>query len=136
MGTRGAAWLAWAVCALSMALTAASLLLLALNNAQPDAHVFDFWLEDAVVAVLYSTVGAFVVSRRPRNLVSWLLCLFGLLGGMRHFYSQYAIYALQAAPGSLGGGELLAWVAHFLWTPYQGLIVFAALLFPDGRLPS
>ena len=33
-----ATWLAWSMCALSLALTAASLLLLALNLAHPDAR--------------------------------------------------------------------------------------------------
>jgi hypothetical protein len=113
-----------------------SLFLLTLNLSEPNIHVFDFWLEDAVVALLYPAVGAFVVTRRPKNLVAWLLCFFGLLGGLRHLFSQCAIYALQAEPGSFSGGEVFAWAAHFLWTPYQGLIVFTALLFPNGRLPS
>jgi hypothetical protein len=136
MSRSATAWVAWSICGLSLALTALSLLLLVLNLSQPDAHLFDYWLEDTVVAVLYSTIGAYIASRRPGNLVGWLICLYGLLGGMRHFCSQYAIYALQAAPSSLSGGELLTWAAHLLWTPYQLLIVFVALLFPDGRLPS
>ena len=137
MDRRTATWLAWSLLGLSLMLTALSLLLLAAVLSQPKhGHIFDFWFEDTLVAVLFPTVGAVVASRRPENPVGWILCLFGLIGGMSHFSSQYAIYALQVMPGSLPGGEALTLVAHFLWAPYQGLIVFAALLFPDGRLPS
>jgi hypothetical protein len=134
--SRAAAWLAWSSWGLSLALTALSLLLLDLNPSYPNAHVFDFWFEDTLVATLFATVGAIVASRRPENLVGWLLCLFGLVAAMSHFSSQYAIYAAQSAHGSLPGGELLTVVAQFLWSPYQGLIILLALLFPDGLLPS
>ncbi len=133
---RTAARLAWSVWALSLALTALSLVLLVPTLSHPNTHVFDFWLEDTLVAVLFPTVGAIVASHRPENPVGWILCLFGLFAGMSHFSSQYAIYALQVAPGSLPGGELLSLMAHFLWAPYQGLIIFVALLFPNGLLPN
>ena len=43
MSPRAAGWLAWSLCAFSLALTALSLLLLALNLSHPDAHVYEFW---------------------------------------------------------------------------------------------
>src|SRR5215210_60266 len=136
VSSRAAIWLAWSLWALSLALTILSLLLLELNLSHPNVHVFDFWFEDTLVATLFATAGVIVASRRPENLVGWLLCLFGLVAGMSHFSSQYAIYAAQVAHGSLPGGELLIVVAQFLWSPYQGLIILLALLFPDGLLPS
>jgi hypothetical protein len=56
--------------------------------------------------------------------------------GAYHFTSEYATYALLAAPGSLPTAEAAAWIASWLWVPGLGLIVFLALLFPSGRLPS
>jgi hypothetical protein len=67
-----AAWLAWSLWALSVALTALSLILLVLNLSHPDVHVYDYWLENTLSAVLFSTVGAIVASRRAENSVGWL----------------------------------------------------------------
>ena len=47
------------------------------------------------------------------------------------------MYALQTRPGSLPGGEYMAWLGNWLWVPAVFLIgTFMVLLFPDGRLPS
>jgi hypothetical protein len=136
MSHRAAAWIAWAICSLSLVLTALSLLLLILNLSHTNAHVFDYWVESTLVTVVFSSVGAFIASNRPANPIGWICCAVGLLPGIRHFASQYAIYALLAAPGSLPVGEALAWVAAWLWVPSTGLTALLILLFPDGRLPS
>jgi hypothetical protein len=119
-----------------LALTALSLLFLVLNLSHPDVHIFDYWLENTLISLVFSTIGAVIASRRPENSIGWLFCVVGLLGGIRHFTSQYVIYTLLADPGSLVGGEVLAWVTFWLWVPHLGLMVFLPLLFPDGRLPS
>jgi hypothetical protein len=49
MSTRTAAWLAWAVCALSMILTVLRLLLLALHLSHPDVPIYRFWAEDVLM---------------------------------------------------------------------------------------
>ena len=130
-----AAWLAWSLWALAVALTALSLVLLVLNLAQPDTHVFDWWLGNALV-VIDVTVGAIVASRRPENPVGWLLCLSGVSVSTSSFTSQYAIYALLARPGSLPAGEALAWIAAWQLPVMIGLQVSYLLLFPTGQLPS
>jgi hypothetical protein len=136
MSTRVAAWLAWSLCALSLALIGLSLLLLALNLSYPGVHIFDFWLENTLAAAGFSAVGALIISHRPNNLIGWLLSAAGLLLGLNHFSSEYAIYTLQAQPGSLPGGEVAAWLAYWLFVPSAALVVFLFLLFPTGRLPS
>jgi hypothetical protein len=52
MRSRASSWIAWSLWALSVALTALSLLLLVLNLSHPDVHVYDYWLENALSAVL------------------------------------------------------------------------------------
>ena len=52
--------------ALSLTLTALSVLLLALNHSHPDAHIYDWWLSNTTI-VIDVTVGAIVASRRPEN---------------------------------------------------------------------
>jgi hypothetical protein len=65
-----------------------------------------------------------------------VLCSIGLSWGAAHFTSEYATYALLAAPGSLPTAEAAAWIYSWVWVPGLGFIVFLALLFPSGRLPS
>jgi hypothetical protein len=137
MSHRTAAWLAWSLWAVSLALTALSLLLLVLNSSRPDVPLYSFWAEDVLFSVGYSTVGAVIVPRMPpENPIGWLFCAIGLLWAVIHFSGEYAIYALLAAPGSLPAGEVASWVYCWLWVPDFGLIVYLGLLFPNGRLPS
>jgi hypothetical protein len=108
MSTRTAAWLAWSLWALTVTLTALSLLLLVLNLSNPNTHIFDWWLGNALV-VIDVTVGAIVASHRPENPVGWLLCLSGVVISTDSFVAQYATYVLLAQPNSLPAGEAMAW---------------------------
>jgi hypothetical protein len=130
-----AVWLAWSLWAIAFALTGLSLLLHFLNLSHPGTHVFDWWLGNSLV-VIDATVGAIVASRRPENLVGWLLCLSGVALSTSNFASQYAIYALLAEPGLLPAGEAMAWIAAWQLPIMIGLQVSYFLLFPTGRLPS
>ena len=136
MSTRTAAWLAWTVWTLSIGLTVLSLWLLILNLSHPDVPVYRYWAEDTLLAVGYSTVGAVAASYRPWNPVGWVLCSIGLVWGAAHFTSEYATYALLAAPESLPAAEVAAWIYSWVWVPGLGFLVFLPLLFPNGRLPS
>ena len=130
-----AVWLAWSLWSLAFALTGLSLLLHFLNLSHPGTPVFDWWFGNSLV-VIDATVGAIVASRRPENLVGWLLCLSGVALSTSSFASQYAIYALLAEPGLLPAGEAMAWIAAWQLPIMIGLQVFYFLLFPTGRLPS
>ena len=127
-----AARLAWSLCAASIALTALSLLLLALGR--PYASVFDYWIDDTTVAVAFSTVGAVIASRRPEHPIGWLFCAIGFLAGVDHLCGEYAVHALLEHPGTLPAGEAAAWVRSWVWVAAGGLAVFLVLLFPTGRL--
>jgi uncharacterized membrane protein YhdT len=128
--------LAWALCALSLALTALSLLLFILNFSYPNTHLYEPWLDNTLTAVFYPTVGAIVASRRPENPVGWLLCLYGLVISISYFCAEYAIYALLAEPNSLPAAEVLVWIVSWMLSIIVGLPALLYLLFPTGRLPS
>ena len=114
-----------------------SLFLLVLNSHYPDVPIYPYWAENLLFAVGFSTVGAVIASRSSsKNPIGWLFCAIGLSFGVIHFSAQYAIYTLLAQPGTLVGGEAAAWIVSWAWVLAVGLIVFLALLFPDGRLPS
>jgi hypothetical protein len=138
MNHRTAAWMAWSVWALCVALVASAMLLEFFNPSVPprDGSVIDGYIGIALLA--YPTVGAIVASHRPKNLVGWILCGIGLLFGVEAFAEAYPYYTLAAGPGSLPGEMFMAWFsAELLWLP--GLFLGSALLvllFPNGRLLS
>lgn len=125
----------WLVCAASVVVTALGALLHVLNRGTPNTrHFFDPVMP--AVALAFPALGAFVVSRRPRNPVGWILCS-GLLLGVGFFAEQYAVYAVLVEPGSLPGGAAMAWVATWLSIPaYLAIWTLLLLLFPDGAPPS
>src|SRR5215207_1581233 len=129
-------WLAWALCVLSLALTALSLLLLILNLSYPNTHLYEPWLDNTLTAISYAPVGALIASRHPANPVGWLLCLYGFVISLSYFSAEYAIYTLLAQPDSLPAGEAMAWVFSWMLPLVIGLSVLSYLLFPTGRLPS
>jgi two-component system, NarL family, sensor kinase len=120
MSRRTAAWLAWSLWAVTVTLTALSLVFLVLNLRYPNAPIPNFWLQNALVVIDVS-VGAIVASRRPANPVGWLLCLSGVATSTSTFTSLYAIYALLAQPGSLPAGEASAWIAAWILPIIIGL---------------
>jgi hypothetical protein len=132
---RAATWLAWAVCTLSLTLTALNFLLIAMNvSLNTPAYVF--WPELTSLAVGYSVIGAIIASRLPNHPIGWLCCAIGLIAAVDHFAGEYAVYALLAQPQPLPVGEAMLWLQGWFWMLFIGLIVFLLLLFPTGRLPS
>ena len=90
-----------------------------------------------VVILAFTLVGALISSRLPTNPVGWICLAIGLILALEAVADGYHVYALQTRPGSLPGGEYLAWLGNWLWVPAVFLITtFMVLLFPDGRLPS
>jgi hypothetical protein len=96
------AWLVWALC---VVLVASAMLLEFFNPSVPprDGSVIDGYIGIALLA--YPMVGAIVASRRPKNLVGWILCGIGLLFGVEAFTEAYAYYTpwLRGLARSLGG---------------------------------
>src|SRR5919107_2499201 len=136
MGTRAATWLAWSVCAFSLALTALSFVLIILNL-NLNAPIYFYWLEPTTIAIGYSVIGAIIASRLPAHPIGWICCAIGFLAAIEHFSGQYAIYALLAPhPEALLGGKAMLWTSLWAWILFFGLIEFLLFLFPNGGLPS
>jgi hypothetical protein len=133
MNARAASWLAWSLCAASLALLVAGITVLYLRRPSDDIPL---WLASllAVGFAAYPTVGALVASRRPRNAIGWLLCVVGLAITSSIFMDEYATYAQQVQPSSLPGAEIATFISTI--NPGPLLAIFVLLLFPDGRLPS
>jgi hypothetical protein len=89
----------------------------------------------ASFVLAFSTVGALIGSRQPRNPIGWVMCAMALafvIGGVAVTYTGYS----QAAKSSLPGETLFAWLGNWSWGVALGLTSFLLLLFPYGRLPS
>jgi hypothetical protein len=95
----------------------------------------------AVATVLFvlgvgapACVGLFLVLRRPRTLVAWILLVGALSVGVVMAAVGVAALALDDDPGSrLGAWALLVsqeWLVLFAWP------LALAFTYPDGRLPS
>jgi ABC-type transport system involved in multi-copper enzyme maturation permease subunit len=106
LSTRAAPLLAWSIWALSIVLVGLGLLFHVRNLSQPNLPIYAHWAESTLFGVGFPTVGAIITSRRSNNPIGWLLCAVGLVLGVVLFSSEYAIYALLVAPGSLPARHL------------------------------
>jgi len=140
MGRRTSAWFARSLWALSLAVLAASVAFQVLNASTPTAATRGpvvLGIGFVLVFVSFATVGALVASRQPGNLIGWVFCALGLFLPLAGASEEYALYALVTHPGSLPGGEVMAWLAAwFAGAINFAMLAFVLLLFPDGRLLS
>ena len=131
MSHRTAAWLAWSLCALTIALVTFVV-------------VFSVFYQDnlrdlafLIAVVSNALVGAVLTSHRPRNVVGWFFVFSAASFAVSEATFRYAVYGLVIDPGSLPLARAMAWPATWLWVPGVVLVlVFLPLYFPDGRLLS
>ncbi len=113
----------WALVGLAGALMIASLVRIVLDPeaAGPqDGNGFQW-----VAGVTCTAVGGVVAAIHVRNKVAWLLLGIGTFSALSLFIGEYA-----------STSSALEWLEEWIWWPEIGLLPFAFLLFPDGRLPS
>jgi hypothetical protein len=100
---------------------------------------FGSWAEQlaAVAGSLGAPVlGAVIASHQPRNRYGWLWCTIGFTAALSSVTAAYASYSYTTLPGDLPGALAAAWLATTMIPAATGLLLFAYLLFPNGRLPS
>ena len=135
MAARILRWSTGCVAAVSVALLAGGMAL-----AYADRHLVPGWDFSSVVEevslVAIPAVGFVLASRRPGNMVGWIILSTGLAVGLGFFCERYGQRGLVAAPGSLPAARAAAWFLNWAWAiPLAGL-GFVLLLFPTGRLRS
>jgi hypothetical protein len=134
MSHRTAAWLAWSLWAVTLALVVGGLLLGLANR--PEAPLYDYWLESTLINPTFATLGALIVSRRPENVIGWIFSVSSIAGGIQMFSGQYATVALFSSDTQLPGGAVAAWLSTLMQTSVVTAALFLILLFPTGRLLS
>jgi len=136
MSERAASRLAWSLCGVCVALTAAGTVFSILNWSQPREGEFSaqFDLLLAISLVAFPVVGALVASRHPENSIGWLFCAVGVPFGLSGVAHGWGVYALFVEPGALPGADVAAWLANWLFLPPLFAIPpLLFMLFPDGR---
>ena len=135
-----AAWLAWSLAGLSLAMFVAGFALYAAVLSESSTPS---WGTGGLATLLifvpflaFSVVGALIVSRQPGNLIGWICIADGFIWMLAISTGPYAEYGL-ANPGSLPYPVAVYALTTWLWVPAVGLLgIYLPLLFPDGRLPS
>ena len=97
-------------------------------------------VEDVVFIVgsgAFVIVGALLVSKRPTNLIGWIMATIALMGVIFPIGATYAAFVMttRAQPNTLA--VFGAWTQAWYWGLLLALVfVYLPLLFPDGHLPS
>jgi hypothetical protein len=131
VGARAAFWRAWSIWAVSMALTATTMVATVLQPLPAKLVNFSGSRLNGAVAIVFigafATVGALLAWKRPANPIGWLLSAIGL-------ESAVAVFGVFLAhfPRTV---TLASWLG-FLYLVGFGLSVVVVLLFPTGKLPS
>jgi hypothetical protein len=135
-----AAWLAWPLAGLSVAMFLATVALYFF--ARSGQHVPPSGggaLADLLVFVpflAFPIVGVLIASGRPHNPIGWLCLIIGLFWMLIALGDQYDAYVL-AKTGSVPNTLAIDALTQWTWVPPVGLLaIYTILLFPDGRLPS
>jgi signal transduction histidine kinase len=117
--------------------TAAGLLLLFPNRSTLGGGSFVVVPSVFLPGLAYTTIGALIAARHPRNPIGWILAAIGLNYAIAFFGSEYAILGLYTAPGSLPAATFVAWFQFWpLYLALDGGLLLFFLLFPNGRLLS
>jgi signal transduction histidine kinase len=140
MSPRTARRLAWFCAGISGCLVVGGLLLslLAFAASNGRIHLAPHQLFNPLITLSFSTVGALIASRYPRNPIGWLLGATGFLSALDLLALGYTMYGSSVTTsGSLPGTELAKWLDDWVWLiPITMPLTFLLLLFPDGRLAS
>ena len=128
---------AWGFALSAVAVSAAGLLL---DHIAASKHVpgsGSVWIYPFLFGAVSvpAVVGALIATRRPRNLIGWILVLGALSLAPVLAASPYAWVTLRAHSGSLPGGSWAALLSS-LWPAFFAWPLAVAFVFPDGRLPS
>jgi hypothetical protein len=91
----------------------------------------------AAIVLSFSTVGALIATRQPRNPIGWIMIVAGVGLAATILTGNYVEISLAQPPGRLPATEWVGWVAQWVWVLGFGpALTFLFLLFPNGRLPS
>ncbi len=125
---RRPAQMAWTLAICGLALLLLALLLMLLNNSLSYNIAIYLFIFNA-----FMPVGWLVATRRSDNSIGWLFLAISIVTNLSWVMIEYARMSLVTAPGSLPGGEWMAWLASPVQATAWILMFTPLLLFPTGR---
>ena len=129
--------LAWVLWGTTTAIAVATLAMLVLSWSTPaPPGSFGFRGFALLFGVAFSTPGALIASRQPRNPIGWVFLALGLTSAIQELANEYAIWAILQQGGGYPFERVAAWIPAWIWIPATSGAMFLLLLFPNGRLPS
>ncbi len=87
-------------------------------------------------AVTTGVLGVLIATRRPRNVIGWLLLAISFGNAINLLACFIAIRALLAGVATSGWVVWPVWVFNWTGGAGAGLLAFLILSFPDGKLPG
>jgi len=93
-------------------------------------------LHNGLIAVSFTAVGLFVVTRRPGNREGWLFVATGTASAVMFLGRQHGLAAAAGAAESSTAVTWLTWLGVWPLAPILVLAGVTFMSFPDGRLPS
>jgi hypothetical protein len=129
-----AAWLAWALLALTVALALAGPVVIVRQAGS--VGTLGASVVNGLAAIMFCLVGALIVSRQPRNTIGWLLVVVGVSFSFSTTVLDNWTQALPATAVLTPSTFLLLWVSSWSWWLLVGPLLLIPLLFPTGRLLS
>src|ERR687890_98218 len=142
MSRRVAAWLAWSLAGLSVAMFVGNVVLFVLTRVEQspgDRTTVEYFIRVFLYVpfLAFPIVGALVASRRPRNAVGWICLVSGLLWLFPALGDAFVSYERATTDTLMSSVRFLDALITATWPWSVGLPgIFLILLFPDGRLPS
>lgn len=88
------------------------------------------------VALSYLLVGTILLRKRPGNAVAAVLAAIGLSGLIYSLVSEWALWGLLVAPGSLPGAGIAGVLGQTIWVIPFSLVPILVLVYPTGRVLS
>jgi hypothetical protein len=130
--------LAWAIWATTIAALVFALFYGLVQHGGPiDLRDISLFVAVSVFILTFSTVGALVASREPRNAVGWIMCWAGFGYAIASAALTYADSMVDPATGISTFDQIVVWAGGWAWIMGAGpAATLLLLLFPDGRLPS
>src|SRR5215207_4286990 len=138
MSRRVAAWLAWSLAGLTVAIFAVAVVFAILTLIADPSQLAETAGGFVIILPFFSfpVVGVLIASRRPGNWIGWICLISGLF--WTAFFENDASSAYELArTGTVKSSVTLDALTQADWVFPVGLLgIYMILLFPDGRLPS
>jgi hypothetical protein len=138
MSVRTAAWLAWTLFGITVAVFAVGVVFATLSLIADPSRLAQSAGGFLTILPFFSfpVVGVLIASRRPRNWIGWICLITGLFW-TGFFENDMSTRYELARTGSVQSSVPLDALTQADWVFPVGLLgIYMILLFPDGRLPS